>query len=238
MKLLKAVETDNFETDPESQGRAKRRKKIPKHFDDSSSESDTQRFLPSPPRIKQQKTKNLMTEVNSSLKKKCNKFVLKKPSGLGNISRNSVFSNTSPKWISAKPTSTKPISTNTMKDKQCDISDGYISPVRMKYSTVSQINHPNYDFDNANYNRHSPILSEAQNMEDFNSDSNFLTTSYIEENRQIRETQMTNYTEKNSHVDKLILRSAAREVSSVERSPNHHTLTKNHHPISSNNMKG
>lgn len=54
MKLSRAVETDNFESVPESHERTKRKKKVSKRLDYSSSESnesDARCFLPSPPKI-------------------------------------------------------------------------------------------------------------------------------------------------------------------------------------------
>ncbi|XP_025163392.1 uncharacterized protein LOC112590592 [Harpegnathos saltator] len=57
MKLSRAVETDNFESAPESHGRNKRKKKVPKRLDDSSSESDTRCLVSSPPKIYQKENK-------------------------------------------------------------------------------------------------------------------------------------------------------------------------------------
>jgi len=72
---------------------------------------------------------------------------------------------------------------NKMKDKQYDVSDESISFTEIESLVVaSQINHSPHNFDNINYEKHSPwlsILSMAHNM-NFNSNSSLPSIPYIE----------------------------------------------------------
>lgn len=228
MKLSRAVETDNFESAPESHGRNKRKKKVPKRLDDSSSESDTRCLVPSPPKIYQKENKKIVKNsisMDSWSKQKCSKSV-EKPSVLQNISCNSM-----PLKTSAKPN----FFMSKMKDKQCDISNDSTPSIGIKSSTVvSQMNHPRHDFDDANYNRLSPILSKTDNMEYL--DSSLLITPYVKRNRQVCESQLKNYTEKNSQVNESLPRDAAR-FSPFKSSPSHHISSPGHLSASSNNVK-
>jgi len=252
IKLSRAVET---------QEKIKRKRTIPNRFHNSSSEpdeSDAGCFLPSPPKIYHSKKykndickKNQVAKYNQDIK-------LARTSSRNSISmidslpkqksnnfeeKSHFLQKTSHISMPLRKSTESTSFINKMKDKQYDISDDSISFTEIESSVVtSQINHSPHNFDNINYEKHSPILSMAHNM-DFNSNSSLSSIPYIQKNCQVSESQLTtdcteqsDCTKKNDQSNKSLPRNAAKRLFSYERSSKHHISPK-HFVRSNNNTK-
>ncbi|XP_077275633.1 uncharacterized protein LOC143904676 [Temnothorax americanus] len=171
MKLSRAVETDNFESAPESQERTKRKTKVPKRLDESSSEpdeSDARSFLPSPSKIyHSQKHKKDIPKENKKVVKNNQDIELDRPysgsssslmdslpkqkSSNSSLEKSPSLQNTSRIYMPWKKFTKRTCFMNKMENEQYNISDDSTLRSEIESSAVaSQMNHPSHDFDNIN----------------------------------------------------------------------------------------